>query len=148
MFRKLLRLSVAATLLVVFIFAAMRLAETWEPTKLEYSSTETQAVKIVSPPDMTGRWVTHGDDPTAMFAVIEEKTITVTLVSEGSHLVYWHGSFENPGSNGGTTVSNAIVADILVLSTASSKEFVCEEDALSFEITVMGMTKTMEMVRA
>lgn len=139
-----MRFRIVLTILVVVFLGAGYLSLTGRPLPdlglSKFSGWSSGSV------DLDGKWVSDDANP-RMTADIDAGKITVNLLTPDSHMVYWYGSFENPKNAGDTVVSNVVEIDILTLSTATSKEFTYKDDKLYFEISAMGVTKTVAMSR-
>ncbi len=78
-------------------------------------------------------------------AVITEDTITIFWVNEGTESLYWAGSYDN--SNTSFTSNNDFeqTDSALLASGADTKEFIVKGDILSYEVSAMGVTTTVEL---
>lgn len=98
-------------------------------------------------PNLDGAWVAENNG--ARFeATVSTQDIVINFVNNGSSMIYWNGSFNSQSASGVTVVSNKIDIDELVLSNADAKDFLIENDTISFEFKAMGMSKIVVMTRA
>lgn len=77
-------------------------------------------------------------------AAVEGKSIVVTMTNEGTTITYWRGSFDNLAKPGATVAS---VADntVALLSQNDTKVFTVGDGTLTYTMTMMGDTRTIEL---
>lgn len=143
---------IAGALFALAIVAAFMWALTYmetgkKPSVGEVINSFTNPSAVNTTEDLIGKWETTDPDNPRMAADVLADSITIDLLGPDSSLVYWHGSFSDLRADSNTITSNAIEEGSLALSTASTKDFVYENGRLSFEITAMGVTKTVQMTR-
>lgn len=105
--------------------------------------------------DLTGSWSwKDAPDPSkTMTATITADRIEIHWPStDGSNPLYWAGSFTppKPGEDAYTFTSNGDTAAMqksLLASSDATKKFSFANDAISFDITVQGTTKTLKLTR-
>jgi hypothetical protein len=114
------------------------------PAGIEPVAVAPEAFQVRIPTNLSGEWISK--EP-RMIAVIDDGTIRIDMVGDDFSMGYWYGSFKMPNGDGDTIVSNAIEGNGLVLSLSTKKEFVYKDGALSFELTAMGVTNTVELTR-
>lgn len=94
-----------------------------------------------------GTWKAEG-----FVAKVQDKTIEISLVTPSSESVYWVGTFE-PASD---TVKNGEVVSVadqevlqksLLGSQDSEKSFTAKDGKLVFNISMMGVKRTVELVK-
>jgi hypothetical protein len=77
-------------------------------------------------------------------ASIEGKTIVVTMTNEGTTITYWRGSFDNlapVGTNVGSVADNTVA----LLSQSNTKEFTVGDRTISYTMTMMGVSRQIEL---
>lgn len=103
--------------------------------------------EIVLPlPDLSGEWSAE-DNGVVFAASITDELIRIRLVNDNTSMIYWNGTFNSQSASGVTLVSNKINLDEIVLSGSDSKDFLVEDNTISFEFKAMGMTKTVVLTR-
>lgn len=105
-------------------------------------------------PDLTGEWKqsnTNSEDSYQQ-ASITSDTITIEWVTDGGNTtsIYWVGTFEAPTdaseSYTWTSERDAEATDSSLLgSTSDTKDFMYEGETISYEVTALGTTTTVEM---
>lgn len=96
--------------------------------------------------DITGTWANEN-----MFATVTDSTIVILWSTKDLNGLYWKGSFTATVANGekifsaGDTVA---MEESMLASQDSDKEFVYENNTLSFKRTVAGVTQIIRMTRA
>ncbi|WP_394553366.1 hypothetical protein ACDF64_03175 [Agromyces sp. MMS24-JH15] len=106
-------------------------------------------------PDLTGEWVQQNSNSPDSFqqATITADTIEVFWVSDGgaTTALYWSGTFVAPteagdyswdSANDTTKTSSALLA-----SSDPTKTFTYSGDIISYPLTAMGVTMTVELAR-
>lgn len=94
-----------------------------------------------------GEWKADG-----FSAVVKDKTIAINIVMPDSESVYWVGTFE-PASDTVKDGNVESIADRVVLdksllgSQDASKAFVSKHGKLVFNISMMGVKRTVELVK-
>lgn len=102
-------------------------------------------------PDLTGSWTQKTDTDTYMTADITADTITVywTYAEDDSKALYWAGTFEAPTTGGTYTwdsVNDHDKTDSAILaSSGDTKTFTYADGGLSFDVTALGVTKTITL---
>ena len=108
-------------------------------------------------PDLTGAW--KQSNPTSedsyQQATITTDTITVEWVTDGGDTTstYWVGTFEPPTdaseSHIWTSQRDAAATDsALLASTDDTKEFTYEGDTISYKVSALGTTTTVDLNRS
>lgn len=109
-----------------------------------------------APLDLTGTWeaTNSASEDSGMEAIIEGGTITVNWVNEAdsTKALYWAGSYVAPteatdtyswdSENDTEQTSTALLA-----ASGDTKTFSYQDGVLSFDVTAMGVTKTITMER-
>lgn len=97
-------------------------------------------------PDLSGEWSAE-DNGVVFAASITDELIRIRLVNGNSSMIYWNGTFDSRSASGVTLVSNKIYLDEIILSGSDSKDFLVEDNTISFEFKAVGMTKTVVLTR-
>lgn len=104
------------------------------------------------PPVLTGTWkqTNSESDDSYQEATITDSTIEVYWVADDTKALYWAGSFTAPtkadepytwdSANDTEKTSSALLA-----SGDATKTFTYKDGTLSYEVTAMGVTKTVTM---
>lgn len=141
--RKFLRAAVFVMLCAVIVTVLVR----WQsiPERpMQDPRVTVDAVHI--PLDLTGTWRTsEGSDP-KMRAELKDGVVEVDFVVQDGFVSYWRGTFKNPPAGKNEFVSEALTSEFS-LSAAPHKSFLYQDSQLIFEYKIMGMTKTVVMVR-
>jgi hypothetical protein len=96
--------------------------------------------------DLNGTW-SADDNGTTFTAEISGDVVKITMAREGASMVYWYGSFDSSAAAGQNVVSNKLDFDKVVMSGSDSKLFNIRDSSIAFEVTAMGMTKSVVMNR-
>lgn len=110
--------------------------------------------KPSEPVDLTGTWQTKNSEGSYQEATITGDTIEINWVNdeEKTKSLYWAGSFTAP-TEAGETYSWTSNADkekndsALLASSDDTKEFKYENGKITYEASMMGVTKTMELTK-
>lgn len=108
-------------------------------------------------PDLTGTW--KQNNPTSedsyQQATVTTETITVEWVTAGGDTTstYWVGTFEPPTAasepHTWTSQRDAAATDSAILaSTDDTKEFTYEGDTISYKVSALGTTTTVDLNRS
>lgn len=95
-----------------------------------------------------GEWIQKNHGDSWQEAVVTDGYIEVYWVSEDMLALYWAGTFEADGD--GTKLSKNDFEKTqyaLMASGAETKEFECQGGEIAYEVTAMGMTTTLHLVR-
>lgn len=117
-------------------------------------SNDSQAVQqeAPQPPDLTGEWkqVNSESEDSYQAATITGDTIVINWVSTDSKALYWAGSFTAPttddepytwdSENDHEQTDTAIMA-----SSDDTKTFTYEDGQISYDASMMGVTKTIRL---
>lgn len=125
--------------IIASIAALVFLTGCGEPSQLESS-------KAVSSASLAGTWT--GDEPPMVAHIVNNK-IQIDIVDEESASLYWVGTFD-PSTTDGNQVSqgNTEAMDSALLgSQDSTKQFQYKDGKLSFKFSMMGTTRTVNLVR-
>jgi hypothetical protein len=143
----------AAVLILTGCSAPSTDSQTADP---ESSAEETTEVVVAEPIDLTGQWTQTNSNSadTYQTATITPGTIAIDWVNnaESTKALYWTGSYVAP-TEASDTYSWESQGDVAQMSTAlmasgeSVKAFAYEEGVLSYELSALGVTMTVEMSR-
>ncbi|WP_194384810.1 hypothetical protein [Microbacterium luteum] len=106
------------------------------------------------PLDLTGEWkqINSNDPESYQQATISGDTISVDWVNdaESTTAIYWIGSYEAPtedvDSFSWTSAGDiAAMENAILASQSDTKDFAYEDGKLTYELTAMGVTITVEM---
>lgn len=109
------------------------------------------------PPNLNGIWVSseNSDDGTAWIeAQIQNNIINIWFVGDDGETdsLYWHGSFKNPETAEtpyiftSDAINDSSTSGLnITLSSESSKEFTYDNDQITFDMTMLGVTKTIHL---
>jgi hypothetical protein len=97
---------------------------------------------------LEGQWYVKNDE-TAFVATVKGQDISIELLGAGDvSAVYWHGTFKSSESSGQTITSTKTVSgDEIVLSQDATKDFVVQQDTLTFKFSALGMTRSVALHR-
>lgn len=143
--RKFLSLLAFLVVLAAVVMGGVYVSTMPDDTKTNAPSVE-QGVKIVKPLDLNGKW--KSDKP-KVTAVVQNGTIEVESITEdGGFVRWWYGTFDNPQDGKvGVTSKGIEDPDKFYLSSAETKDFVYDKEMLKFQISMMGVTRVVEMKR-
>lgn len=140
--------AVLATLAVGLLVAAIIQGSNSAGPQTTSTETGIAETLVETPlPDLKGEW--SAQDNGAYFdATIVEDSIRIRFVNGDTSMIYWNGTFNSQSASGVTLVSNRIDLDEIILSGSPSKDFLIENNTISFEFKAMGMTKMVVLTRA
>lgn len=102
-----------------------------------------------SPVSYVGSWTEKdGAADSWQEAEVADGRIEVYWMTPDSKSLYWAGTFEADGD--GTKVSEndkEATSAALLASGADTKEFVCADGEIAYDVTAMGVTKTVRLAR-
>lgn len=141
---------VLASALVPFALAACG-SSTAAPSETVSASSEPAPAAeevAVETVNLDGTW--KGGDPGFEFeAKIEGGTISMQIKMEDeTKALYWQGTFVSDAEPGQVIVSDAdteALSKSLLGSQEATKEFTFEDDSISFDFGMMGVTKTVHL---
>lgn len=113
------------------------------------------SAKNNEPADLRGNWIEseHNEKDTYMIATIDDNTIEVNWCMDNgeSTAIYWAGSFIAPTTDGDYSWDSVNDTDktsfSLLASGAETKSFSYANGEILFEVTALGITKTVHLVR-
>jgi hypothetical protein len=95
------------------------------------------------PASLVGTWKADGFE-----ATVAENSIEINIVSDDSKSLYWKGTFES-GTNKITSIADREALDASMMgSQDSDKVFMIEGDKITFEMSMLGTTKTIKLEKA
>jgi hypothetical protein len=125
--------------------------QTSAPTKTA-SSTPTPDPVVI--PDFTGNWKQNNSasDDGWMTATIDGNTITANFVTDNGDTtsLFWVGTFTPPTDDKSpytwtSTRDTAATDSALLASTDPTKDFIYENEEISFPVTIAGSTATVRL---
>lgn len=116
------------------------------------SDDTTAKEEVKEPTDLTGTWASEENDGSYQEAIITENTIEINWVSDGGKTksIYWIGTYEAPTDStdkySWTSERDKEKTDsALLASQDDTKSFAYEDKKISYEVSLMGTTSTMEL---
>lgn len=99
--------------------------------------------------DLKGVWGYTNSNGSSFTADITDKAIKIRMnANNGTSLLYWYGTFESYKPSGSVVTSELIYDDAVnILSKSASKDFVVGDTTLSFDFTIQGNTKKVNLSR-
>ena len=113
--------------------------------------------EVVEPLDLTGNWAQKGKEGSDSFQAgyIQDGIIELFWITDNgnTHMLYWSGSYDAPTSSGDEytwdSVNDKIKTDsALMASTQDTKTFDYKNGEISYEVSIMGQTGTITLVRS
>lgn len=113
--------------------------------------------EVVEPLDLTGNWAQKGKEGSDSFQAgyIKDGVIELFWISDGgdTNMLYWSGSYEAPTSADDEyaweSVNDKIKTDsALMASGDDTKTFNYKNGEISYEVSIMGQTGTITLVRS
>lgn len=130
-------------------------ADVQNDTKTEENADSIE--EVIEPLDLTGNWAQKGKEGSDSFQAgyIKNGIIELFWISDGgdTHMLYWSGSYEAPTSADDEyaweSVNDKIKTDsALMASGDDSKTFNYKNGEISYEVSIMGQTGTVTLVRS
>ena len=130
-------------------------ADVQNDTKTEENADSIE--EVVEPLDLTGNWAQKGKEGSDSFQAgyIKDGVIELFWISDGgdTNMLYWSGSYEAPTSADDEyaweSVNDKIKTDsALMASGDDSKTFNYKNGEISYEVSIMGQTGTVTLVRS
>lgn len=91
----------------------------------------------------TGTWKAEGFEGT-----VTADTIEIKIVSPDTKSLYWKGTFHEGSDVVKSMADTEVLAASMLGSQDASKNFAVDDNEISFDITLMGTTKTVHLKRA
>lgn len=139
--------AVMALFLVVIPSGSQDPTVAWDPSVVVTAPNAGVDLPLESM-ELSGTWIANTENGANLTATVQADTIEIVMENEGASMTYWFGTFLSSADVGATIVSDKLEADKLVMSRATSKDFTIGADMMSFDLTAMGVTTTVEMSRA
>lgn len=144
--------ALAAGLLSLCLFGCSEGAS--EENSNGESSGGTENVEPAEPLNLSGTWVQINSESEDSYqqAVIEDDYMTINWVNPDSEALYWAGTFvapTEPGDSYAWSSENDTekTGTALLASSDATKDFTYANGRISYELTAMGVTMTVEMER-
>ena len=113
-----------------------------------------QTTEVKEPTDLTGTWRSEDNDGSYQEAIITDGTIEINWITDNGKTksLYWAGTYTAPteyvekyswvSENDTAKTDSALLA-----SSDETKEFNYENNIISYEISAMGTTTTLELTK-
>lgn len=113
-----------------------------------------QTTEIKEPTDLTGTWRSEDNDGSYQEAIITDNSIEINWITDNGKTksLYWAGTYTAPtefvekyswvSENDKDKTDSALLA-----STDDTKEFTYENNIISYEVSAMGTTTTLELTK-
>lgn len=115
------------------------------------SSTAAQSPSPEAPASLVGNWKqSNGTETNYQTASISADTMEIYWVNtaDESKSLYWAGSFTEPKDGTWESVNDTSkTSSAMLASTAATKIFTFKDGEISYEVTALGTTKTVHLVR-
>ncbi|MGI9823927.1 hypothetical protein [Agromyces sp. Marseille-Q5079] len=119
------------------------------------AASEEAEAPVEAPADLIGEWVQtdSGAEDTYQSATITADTIEVYWVNEAESTtaLYWAGTFEAPteaGAYSWDSLNDVEKTGTSILASGDpTKTFSYDDDAISYDVTALGVTKTVQLER-
>lgn len=126
----------------------------YEDIKDNSSSSQSTEAAPEEPTDLTGTWKSEENEGSWMEATIADDTIEINWVSDDGNTrsIYWVGTYEAPTEavkeyNWTSERDKEKTDTALLASTDDTKDFTYKDDVISYEVSAMGTTTTMELTK-
>lgn len=143
----------AVAILMIFILSAGLWACGSSSTETDSEKSSPKEAK--EPTDLTGTWKSEENEGAWMEATITSDSIQIDWVSDEGKTksIYWVGTYEAPTNDiteySWTSERNKEETDTALLaSTDDTKDFTYKDDVISYEVSAMGTTTTVELSKA
>lgn len=119
-------------------------------TTEEPNENQTTQEEKHEPTDLTGTWASEDQEGSYQEAVITEDKIEINWITPDSTAIYWIGTYQAPDKEVNeytwtSTGDQEAMQSALLASTAESKDFTYKNGVISYEASMMGVTKTVEL---
>lgn len=95
--------------------------------------------------DLNGQWNAESNG-VKLVATVTNDTISVKMVNGDTTINWWDGSFVSTAVDGDAVASiKKQDADIMVMSSSDNQTFLVGDGTLTFDMTFLGVTKTVKM---
>lgn len=125
-----------------------------EDSKDNSSSSQSTEAAPEEPTDLSGTWKSQENEGSWMEATIADDTIEINWVSDegNTHSIYWVGTYDAPTEavkeyNWTSERDKEKTDTALLASTDDTKDFTYKDDVISYEVSAMGTTTTMELTK-
>lgn len=111
-------------------------------------SSEPEPQQEPEPVSYVGSWVERDHGDSWQEATVTEGRIEVYWMEEDSKSLYWAGTFDAEGD--GVKVSEndvEVTSKAMLASGDETKDFDCADGVISYEVTALGVTKTVHLVK-
>lgn len=149
--KKMAILLIAGTLALSFTACGSESAGSTDNTEKESAAEEAPE----EPTDLTGTWKSEDNEGSWMEASITADTIEINWISDDGKTksIYWIGTYQAPDEAvdeySWTSERDKEKTDTALLaSTDDTKDFTYKDDIISYEVSAMGTTTTMELTKS
>lgn len=135
-------LGVTAVVLIVCILVSLSiLMSANRDASLIENHSPTTTVATVEQKSLDGQWVTDSNG-VKLTATVAHNTIKIELRNNDTTINFWDGTFESFGKVGDVIASVKSQTDDIMVSSAESKTFTIGDRTMTFDLSFMGVTKT------
>lgn len=107
------------------------------------------------PLDLSGTWKAEGEDPDSwQEIIISGNTMTINWVSDGgdTKALYWAGTYTAPSEPSDTwswtSENDHEQTDMAIMaSTSDTKDFEYDGESISYDVSALGVTRTLHAVK-
>lgn len=149
--KKIALLLIAGTLVLSFTACGSEPAGSTDNTEKESAAEEAPE----EPTDLTGTWKSENNEGSWMEASITADTIEINWISDDGKTksIYWIGTYQAPDEAvdeySWTSERDKEKTDTALLaSTDDTKNFTYKDDVISYEVSAVGTTTTMELTKS
>lgn len=102
------------------------------------------------PTDLTGTWASENQEGSYQEAIITNDKIEINWISPDSKALYWVGTYQAPNENVNeyswtSTGDLETMQSALMASQDETKDFIYKNGVISYEVSALGVTKTIEL---
>ena len=149
--KKIVTLLIAGTLALSITACGSESAGSTDNTEKESAAEEAPE----EPTDLTGTWKSEDNEGSWMEASITADTIEINWISDDGKTksIYWIGTYQAPDEAvdeySWTSERDKEKTDTALLaSTDDTKDFTYKDDIISYEVSAVGTTTTMELTKS
>lgn len=144
-----------ATILIAFCFSCSLIACNSDNGSQDQSADETDTIEeSQEPTNLTGVWTSEENNGSYQEAIISENTIEINWVSDGgiTKSIYWIGTYTAPNEavdeySWVSERDKEKTDSALLASTDDTKDFTYANGKISYEVSALGTTTTVELTQ-